>query len=203
MTRERKDPEVLRAAHGTGASAILRAESPPLPEVPPPNAERTALGLAMAAARGKPFQPGNSAASQRKPALALMGVPIDSADPRCRSAMRKAANWRSRRCRELTVLSGGYLGTGPATMIASAALALAASRVAYELAAERGPAGVQLAKLGADLADKARQQELTAVGLAEREARARAASAPTMNPTDERRRRLGIGHDTDGEDGRE
>jgi hypothetical protein len=171
---ERKDPEILRSAHGNGVDAILRAEDPPLDERPPLSAEHTAKGLALAAQRGRPFQPGNSAGSQRKPALALLGVPIAAADPRHRSAMRKAASWRSRRVRELAVHCGGYLGTGPATMIASAALALAASRVAYELAAEKvGAEGMELAKLGAHLADKARQQELTAVGLAEREARAR------------------------------
>lgn len=186
MSRRRVQPKILREAHGNGADAVLRAEAPALDELPPPNAELTARGLAMAAERGKPFAPGNRAAANRKPALALLGVPIATADPRYRQAMRKAAAWRSRRVRELTVMCGGYLGTGPATMIASAALALAASRVAYELAAEAGAKGLTLAKLGADLAEKARSAELSAIGVAEREAAAREA-ARRVDPIAEQR----------------
>jgi hypothetical protein len=58
-------------------------------------------------------------------------------------------------------------------MLANAALALASSRVLYEIASETlDPAMLQSA---ARLADQARQQELTAVALAEREAAARPA----------------------------
>lgn len=66
---------------------------------------------------------------------------------------------------------GGRLGSGPCAMLASAALALAGSRCLYELGAETLDAG--LFKAAAALADSARQCELTAVGLAEREAAGR------------------------------
>lgn len=164
----------LRAAHGNGADALLRSERRPLDEIPPLNANDTAAGLALAANRGRPFTPGNRAAAGRKPALALLGVPVDAADPRYRRALRKAAAYRQRRTRELAIQHGGYLGAGPAAMLASSALALAASRVLHELAAETLDA--DLFVKAAQLADKARQQELTAVDLADREAKAREAS---------------------------
>jgi hypothetical protein len=167
----RKGPSLLRAAHGKGADAILRAELPPLDEMRPVDAEVTAQGNAVLDARGRPFQRGNTAAKGRKPGLASMGLPIDSADPRYRKALRKAKNYMIRRTRELAAQGGGTLGAGPSAMLSNAALALAASRVLYELAAETlDPA---LFKQAASLADSARQQELTAVGLAEREAAAR------------------------------
>lgn len=164
----------LRTAHGAGASALVRVERRPLDEIPAPKAEDVAEGLVALAKgppRGRPFQKGHGAARGRKPSLAALGVPLVAADPRYQSALRKAASYRSRRCRELAIEHGGYLGAGPASMLASAALALAASRVLYELAgATLDPA---LFVQAAQLADKARQQELTAVDLAARDAKGR------------------------------
>ena len=173
-------PDFLRTAHGTGADALLRAETPPLDEVPPLNAAHTAIGLALAAARGKPFVPGNRAAENRKPALALLGVPVETSDPRYRKALRKAASYRSRRVRELAVMHGGTIGAGPCAMLASAALALAASRVLYELAGER--LDPKLFVQAARLADSARAQELTAVALASREAEGRKLALGPSDP---------------------
>ncbi len=67
-------------------------------------------------------------------------------------------------------MHGGTLGAGPSAVLASAGLALAASRYVYALAAESGDP--TMFKQAASLADHARTAELTAVALAEREAQA-------------------------------
>lgn len=187
---------ILRGAHGTGADAILRAESPALDETPT-NADDTARGLAVAERRGRPFAPGNRAAEGRRPTLALLGVPLDAADPRCRAALRRADRLRQRRVREQTIASGGYLGAGPCAMLGSSARSLAASVIVYGLAMDAMAAGrtkeaSDLFLASSRLADSARQQDLTAVGLAEREAAARtAAMTPEQIQAEIRRRIMG------------
>ena len=164
-------PSILRSAHGNGGDAILRAERPPLDELAAPNAELARQGHEELTRRGRPFQKNNQAAKGRRPALALLGVPIDTSDARWRRAMRKARRYMQRRVRDLAAQCGGTLGTGPSAMLASAARALAASTVLYELAGET--LDPKMFRDAAALADSARQQELTAVGLAEREVAAR------------------------------
>jgi hypothetical protein len=100
-----------------------------------------------------------------------MPLELAKSDPRYQKALRQAQRYVRRRCRELAVMHGGYLGAGPSAMLASAGLAMAASRVLYELASETLDERVFVS--AARLADSARQQELTAVALAEREAAAR------------------------------
>lgn len=176
-------PSIIRGAHGTAAcsGSILVAEDPPLDEREPPNAADTGRGLALAQRRGRPFTPQNRAAENRRPALCMLGVPLDAADPRYRSAMRKASRYLKRRVRETAVSCGGHLSAGPAAMFASSARALAASTVLYTLAGEELAAGrtkeaTALFTAAAGLGEKARAQELTAIGLAEREAKARSQS---------------------------
>lgn len=178
MTKPTKPAEILRTAHGNGEGALLRAERPPLDEGSPPNEEDTARGLAATQRRGRPFTKGNSAAENRKPALCLLGVPIATTDARYRSAMRQANSYRQRRVRETAVAHGGTLGAGPSAMFASSARALAASTVLYTLAGEALAAGrvkdsADLFAAAARLGDSSRQQELTAIAVAEREAAAR------------------------------
>jgi hypothetical protein len=170
-------PDPLRSAHGNGSETILRVETPPLPEVRPLNAADTDRGLAEVERRGRPFERGNRAAMGRKPSLCILGLPLTSADPRYRRAARKARSWTRRRVQELAIQSGGSLGAGPCGALANAGLALAASRCLYEIAAETLDA--KMFQQAADLADKAKQQELFAVGLASRETEAlRHASGP-------------------------
>lgn len=176
-------PSLIRTAHGAGADALVRVETPPLDEVPIPNEHDTAVGLAETKRRGKPFEKGNAAARGRKPMLAGLG--LEASDPRYRKALAKAERYRQRRCRELAVSHGGYLGVAPSAMIASAARALASSLVLTELAdqllavgsSKSNKAAANLLLQAARLADSSRQQELTAVALAERESKAR----PTTN----------------------
>jgi hypothetical protein len=106
--------------------------------------------------------------------MALLGVEVaDAADPAYRSALRKADAWRRRRCSELARDHGGALSSGASALVASSALALAASRYVYGLAAAAGKLGAPLFAQAAALADKARQAELTAIDLASRESAAR------------------------------
>lgn len=168
--------EFIRAAHGNGASALLRVETPPLDELPTPNAHDTDQGLALASRRGRPFQPGNAAAANRRPKMARAGLEVPKGDPAWLRFEKQSRRWVQRRCRELAILHGGYLGSGPSSMLASAGLALASSRFAYAKGAETGD--IALLKQGAQLADYARQQELTAVALAERESAGRKLTLP-------------------------
>jgi hypothetical protein len=164
--------DFLEKAHGAGAPALLRARTPAIDEVTLPNASDTEQGLAIAERHGRPFELGNAAAKGKRPTLASLGIPIESCDPRYRSAVRKAKRYVDRRRRELTIMHGGELGAGPCAMLASSGLALAGSRLLYQLAGETMDTG--LFAQAARLADSSRQQELTAVALAEREAHARA-----------------------------
>lgn len=165
-----QSPSLIRTAHGAGADALIRVECPPLDEIPDPNAQDTAQGLALVSRRGKPFQRGNAAAKNRRPKLARAGLDVPAADPAWSKFEKQGRRYAQRRCRELAIQHGGYLGSGPASMLASAGLALASSRYLYAKAAETGENS--LFKQAASLADSARQQELTAVALAEREAAA-------------------------------
>lgn len=178
-------PSITRKAHGNGAKALLRAETPALDELRPLNAADAERGNAVVNARGKPFERGNKAGANRKPGLALLGSPVDSADPRYRRALRKAKSYMRRRATELAVQHGGTLGAGPSAMLANSALALAASRVLYELASET--LDPDLLSKAAALADKSRQQELTAVALAEREG---VTNRGKRNPIDDVRARI-------------
>ncbi len=166
----------LRRAHGTGADAVARVETLPVDELPPLNAADTAAGLAMRKARGRPFTKGNRAASGRKPAIASAGgIPLDSRDPDYQRMLRWARAYRGHRVRELGVQHGGDLSAGVCAILTSAALDLAASRYLTALAAKRGspPMIAKVAAIASKLAMAARQQELTALEIASREAAAR------------------------------
>jgi hypothetical protein len=81
---------------------------------------------------------------------------------------------------ELAKVAGGSVGPGPSTMVASAALQLAASRWAFDKGAEDNDP--RLLKLGSTLANDSRQNLLAAYELAVREAKARAES-PGASPS--------------------
>jgi hypothetical protein len=73
----------------------------------------------------------------------------------------------------LAGMAGGSVGPAPSTIVASAALQLAASRWAFDRGAEANDAS--LIKLGSTLANDSRQNLLAAYELAVREAKARPA----------------------------
>jgi hypothetical protein len=159
----------LRNGHGNGAG-VPRVEVLPPDELPAVDAHDTAAKLAERQRRGRPFEQGNRASAGRKPKLALLGVPADATDPRYALALRRASRYRKRRCSELAV-AHGYVSAGASSLIASAALALSASRFLYEIAAETGDAATL--KQASALANDARQNELAAWELAARESGAR------------------------------
>lgn len=163
---------MFRKAHGNGADALVRVETMPVDELPPLNAEDTAAGLASAARRGRPFEPGNAAARGRKPALASSaGMPLDAADPLYKRALGWARRYRSRRIRELSIQHGGELSSGVCAMLTSSALDMAASRYLTAKAAADGD--VSLLKTASQLSQASRQTELTALEMASRELAAR------------------------------
>jgi hypothetical protein len=176
----------LRSGHGNGAG-VPRIEVLPPDELPHADANETAANLAERARRGKPFTTGNRAAAGRRPKLALLGVPADATDPRYALALRRASRYRKRRCSELAV-AHGYVSAGASSLIASASLALSASRFLYEVAAETGDA--ETLKRASALANDARQNELAAWELAAKESGARQQRQTPEERQDEMRRRI-------------
>ncbi len=155
-----------RRSNKHGANPV-HVEPPRPDELHQTNADDTAANLAKRRARGRPFEKGNRAAAGRPPALALLGVKVDEADPLYRRVLGQAGRYRRRRVSELCAVYG-YVSAGAAGLIASSSLALAASRYCYAKSAEIGDTG--LLKLGSSLANDARQAELAAVELCQREA---------------------------------
>lgn len=163
---------VMRRAHGKGADALVRVERKPLDEVAPLCAEDTEAALASAAKRGRPFEPGNAAAKNKRPALAsVSGMPLDAADPAYKRALGWARRYRGRRVRELAVQHGGELSAGVCAIVTSSSLDMAASRYLSGLAAKTGDPALMIQ--ASKLAQSSRQHELTAIELASREAAAR------------------------------
>lgn len=109
----------------------------------------------------------------RKTKIALMGVSkliLDNADPRYKRALLNASSYRKVRTKELAVMHG-CVSSGASALLASASLALAASRFLYEKVAETGD--ISLLKQAAQLADSARQSELAAWEMSAREGAAK------------------------------
>ena len=105
----------------------------------------------------------------RKTKLAIMGISKDilvAGDPRYAQALYLASKYRKVRARELSLMHG-HVSSGASALLASASLALAASRFLYEKVAETGD--IALLKQAAQLADSARQSELAAWEMSARE----------------------------------
>ena len=98
----------------------------------------------------------------RKTKLAAFGLSpsiIKAGDPDYAKAIASANRYRRTRMRELAKLHG-HVSAGAGAMLASASLALAASRYLYQKAALDGDSG--LLKQASQLADSARSSELAA-----------------------------------------
>jgi hypothetical protein len=168
--RTPRGPSILRTAHGNAAEggAELVAETPALKDLATPDASRTGEGLALRKARGRPFQIGNTAASGRGPSLtriAVDGAALDPASPEAaQRARRKAASLAAKRRRELEVQLGGPVSSGVKVEIVAWARATAWAEV-YDLAGDPVTAEA--------FAEKASAHGLKALGIGEREAKAR------------------------------
>lgn len=178
---------MLRPAHGTARDygALLAVETAPADELPEgvpdePGRDRDPL-------TGR-FRPRNRLAAQggrgRGAALSLarlLGFLELPDDHRFARYHRLAREWREAQAVSLAAtVGGGILSPGVSSIIASAALALAASRYLYDQGAESGDA--KLLGQGARLADQSRTSLLTAHELCAREAQARKADAPLTAP---------------------
>lgn len=105
----------------------------------------------------------------RKTKLAAFGLSpsiIKAGDPDYAKCLAQANKYRKTRMREIAQLHG-HISAGAGALLASASLALAASRFLYQNAAQDGDAGTL--KQAAQLADSARQSELACWELAAKE----------------------------------
>lgn len=142
----------LQASNGTiqsrvKPSAMSQAEAPELPK---------------------------GAGKGRRTALSAFGLSpgiIKSGDPRYAAALYQANKYRKTRMKELAQLHG-HVSAGAGALLASASLALAASRFLYERYSESPELGggeLELLKQASGLADKARAAELAAWEMSARE----------------------------------
>lgn len=182
----KKGAKFLVDGHGTGAG-VPRVQVPAHDELPSPAADpRPVLSGSKGRCKGKFSEPetarkngakgGKTTAKNIRLARSL-GLPVDSETPAFRPYKSAASAFRRHHVSELAKISGGEVGAGPASMIASASLQLAASRFCFDLGANTGdPATL---KTASQLANDSRQNILAAYSLAQQEAAAR----PKQNPT--------------------
>lgn len=174
----------IRAAHGNGASALIRVETLPVDELPEGvkgpalederPAERRANGQFVKGSTTAQRKGGNA----KRGKVHLTKVTTKETPPEFEPYKRQAAAYRAVHCRELARnVGGGTCGPGPSAIVASSALMLAWSRYLSDEAAKTG--SIDMITKSATLADKARQGLLTAHELCAREAMARAKQAPT------------------------
>lgn len=176
----------LRNGHGNGAGAP-RIEVLPPDELPqgvqgaplaPHRPERDGKGRFRPGARTAQAAGGATARDMTRLARRLtLGTTL--ADPRFKPFAKAAAAFRKQHVTTLARnVGGGHCGTGPSSMVASAALQLAASRFAFEVLGDF--------QLGSRLANDSRQNLLAAHELCAREAQTR----PKRNALDDMRDRL-------------
>jgi hypothetical protein len=158
----------VRPGHGAGTGTPHLEIG--FKDLRPANADETARNVAERKRRGKPFEPGNAAASGRRPKLALLGVDEATMPELARNDLRRADRYRQRRVREVAG-AHGYASAGTCAVLGSASLVLASQRQIAALAFQTGDPALH--KLAADLAEKHSQLELKASFMAKDEAAAR------------------------------
>jgi hypothetical protein len=152
------------AEHLTPADVPLTEEG----ELATPTPTRLSTG------HGRPFQKGNKAGRGRKPKLMMLGVDLqylDIKDERYRSALRRAEVYLRIRSRQLCAMFG-YASAGVNSVCGTGALALAASRYAYQKASEATGDPKMFSvymKMFMDLSNMHRQSELAAYELCAKE----------------------------------
>jgi hypothetical protein len=178
----------FRAGHGAGKGVphieIVRDElSAPVPAPPTapdvPLAFREDGKIADADTAKEMGRRGGLAKARRVrlvDSLGLAKIAEDSAFGPYRSS---AEQFIAAHLAELAQVAGGVVGTGPSTMVTSAALQLAASRYCFDRASERGD--TDLMKQGSVLANDSRQNLIAAYELATRTA---AEHAKNKGPAD-------------------
>lgn len=169
-----------RKAHGRAAELgrIVMVETLPVDELPA-GVPGPCPEAGQEADRGRPFRAGEDRTrriaaqggrSRRARTELASALGVETSDPQFREQLRRAEPFRRAQCSRLALLvGGGECGPAPSAEVASAALALAGSRVAYS----NGDFA-----LGARLATDARGHLLAAHELCAKEAVARKAAAP-------------------------
>jgi len=176
----------LRSGHGTGAG-VPRIEVLPPDEQPSPVAAAVAAPaepvrrrpdgkLADSASARVLGQRGGEAKARRVRLVDSLGLSTIVADTSFGPYRAAAEEFVGHHLGELARQAGGEVGPAPSTMVASAALQLAASRWAFDRAAEKSDP--DLFKLGSQLANDSRQNLLASYEMAVREAKAR----PRVDP---------------------
>ncbi len=175
----------IRTGHGTGAGVprveVLPPDEAPSPVAAPPDAvsgvnrrqDGTVADREAAAALGR--KGGRVRAKGVRLARGL-GIPLAVTSEAFRPYRLSANAFRRHHCGELARMAGGELGSGPSSMVASAALQLAASRFLFDQAAATSdPATFQQASR---LANDSRQNLLAAYEMAVRAAGCRPPPSP-------------------------
>ena len=173
-----------RTAHGSAKNAIVAIETLPPDELPRPNAHDMDTRLAEQKVIGRPFQKGNKAARGRRPKLANLGIDRDTiknSKGLYSRYLAYAENYRQKRVQEMRI-AHGFVSSGAASIMATSALCLAASRYLSALATQSDFPDLDLLKKSADLATQSRQNELAAWELCSREASAKTRAAANETP---------------------
>lgn len=173
----------LRSAHGDGArfgTGGPRIEVRPADELPrgvPSDTDPAQLTAASEALRqgvgsSELSARGGKARGEVLRMRKLLGLWEPEESHPYAPYMRLAREWRDEHCAELAdTVGGGKVGPGPASVVATAAIQMAASRWLSDLGAQTGNAKALLD--ASRLADSSRQNLLAAHELCAREAQAR------------------------------
>lgn len=139
----------------------------------PPKPERDAAGRVLPGESARTLaQAGGKAKAEASKFARLMGLAVLPEDHPYRPYIRLAREHRDDHAAEIAQsIGGGKLSPGVVGLLASASLALAASRYLYDEGARLGD--VKLLGAAANMADKSRTALLTAHELAAREAQIR------------------------------
>lgn len=171
----------LRSGHGKGAGVprveVMPADELPDPVPPPvattsPQRKGRQNGACWDSDTARELgRLGGLAKARRVRLIDSLGLKKIAENADFKPYRDAAEEFTTHHLAELAKQAGGSVGPAPSTMVASAALQLAASRWAFDRgAAENDPA---LIKLGSSLANDSRQNLLAAYELAVREARVR------------------------------
>lgn len=177
----------LRTAHGNAAKhgALLVVETLPADELPrgvqattqvESTTERQADGRFRKGTRTAQSQGGKARKGKTRLASKL-GLTKLTSDAAFAPYLKAAEDFKRAQVASLArTVGGGYCGPAPSSIVATAALQLAASRHFFDLAAESGDA--DLAVKASRLGDASRSSLLTAHELCAREALARPQESP-------------------------
>lgn len=179
----------LRTGHGKGAGVprvevVPPDELPacvPAPSQPLTGVERRQDGtIATPEAARALGRRGGLVKAKRLRLARSLGLSAEVMESEAFAPYRRAASaFRRHHTRDLAAQAGGHVGAAACSMVASAALQLAASRFLFDQAAMIGDPA--LFKAASQLSNDSRQNLLAAYELAVREAKARAEAAPTAD----------------------